>query len=133
MDFLGTRMKSVAMPANERIKAWLADLASPDFGKREAAHKELVRAGEMIEPALRRALETSDDFEVRRRLAAVLDSIPVPLRELRAIEVLERLGSAEARRLLGELAKGAPEGRLTREAKASLVRLEHRGRVGERN
>jgi hypothetical protein len=37
--------------------------------------------------------------------------------------VLERINSAEARQALAKLAKGAPEARLTREAKAALDRL----------
>jgi hypothetical protein len=37
--------------------------------------------------------------------------------------VLERVGTAEARRLLEALARGAPEARLTQEAKAALARL----------
>jgi hypothetical protein len=48
------------------------------------------------------------------------------LRMLRAIEVLEHIGTAEARELLQKLVEGAPEARLTREAKAALQRLANR-------
>jgi hypothetical protein len=48
---------------------------------------------------------------------------PVRLRSLRALEVLERAGTAEARQLIQRIAAGAAEARLTREAKASLERL----------
>jgi WD40 repeat protein len=51
------------------------------------------------------------------------------LRTLRAIEVLERLGTAEARGLLEELARGAAEARLTGEARSSLERLTRRAAV----
>lgn len=44
-------------------------------------------------------------------------------RELRALEVLERIGSIEAQRVLKLLAEGDPQARLTREAKAALMRL----------
>jgi hypothetical protein len=39
------------------------------------------------------------------------------------MEVLEHIGGAEARALLEEIAKGAPEAALTQEAKAALKRL----------
>ena len=45
------------------------------------------------------------------------------LRELRAVEALEQIGSAAARALLEEVASGAEEARLTQAAKASLRRL----------
>jgi hypothetical protein len=38
------------------------------------------------------------------------------------VEALERIGSRDARQLMEALAAGAPEARLTREAKASLAR-----------
>ncbi len=47
---------------------------------------------------------------------------PDQMRELRAIEVLERIGSNEARALLETLAGGA-DAQLTREAKAAVRRL----------
>jgi hypothetical protein len=45
------------------------------------------------------------------------------LRGLRAIEVLERVGTSEAREALKAVATGAPEAQLTGDAKASLERL----------
>jgi hypothetical protein len=39
------------------------------------------------------------------------------------VELLEHVGTAEAKELLRELAKGSPDARLTREAKAALDRL----------
>ncbi len=51
---------------------------------------------------------------------------PGLLRSLRVMAVLEDIGIPEARRLLEELAKGTPESRLTREAKATLQRLQRR-------
>ena len=49
---------------------------------------------------------------------------------LRAVEVLERIGTPEARQVLAKLADGAPEARLTQEAKASLQRLAKRSAPG---
>jgi hypothetical protein len=70
---------------------------------------------------------------VRRRATRLLEQIgreitPGQLRSLRAVEVLERLGTPEARTALEDLARGTPEARQTREAKASLDRLAGRQR-----
>ena len=66
---------------------------------------------------------------MRKRAKELLDEIfttePPPewLQSLRAVEVLERIGTLEAKQVLRELADCAPATRLTREAKASLERL----------
>ena len=49
-----------------------------------------------------------------------------PLRQARSVEVLERIGSPEARKILASLANGAPGARLTRDAAAALARLRDR-------
>ena len=70
-------------------------------------------------------------LEVSRRIEDLLNKIecgpltPETLQTLRAIEVLEHLGTPEARRLLEKLGGGA-EARETREAKAALERLNRR-------
>jgi hypothetical protein len=109
----------------------LQGLDSDQFTVREQASQELEKLGERAEPALRKALSDRPSAEVRRRVAALLERLdlaqsPMRLRQLRAVEVLERLGNPEARQLLEALAKGAPEARLTQEAKASLDRLTKR-------
>lgn len=79
--------------------------------------------------ALRRALSNRPSMEVRRRIEDVLSKLepstlpPETLQVLRAIEILEHIGTPTARRCLEALAKGAADARQTREAKASLRRL----------
>jgi len=51
------------------------------------------------------------------------------LRQLREIQVLEHIGTPEAQEVLKKLAQGAPEARLTQEAKAALDRLSKRSAV----
>ena len=52
---------------------------------------------------------------------------PEVLHSLRAIEVLERIGTADARRILSSLSQGSPHARLTQEGKVALQRLAERG------
>src|SRR5262249_16391738 len=59
------------------------------------------------------------------RLITTLESLtPERLQAIRAVEALELIRTAAARRLLRQLADGGREARLTREARESLNRLE---------
>ncbi len=122
-----------AQPADpQRLRLLLADLESDTFAVREKAQTALEKLGDLAEPALRQALAGKPTLEVRRRVQALLERLhgpvtrPEMLRSLRAVAVLEDIATPPARRLLEELAKGASEARLTREAKASLRRLDCR-------
>ena len=94
------------------MKRWLTDLGSPVFGTRETAQAELARVVGQIEPSIRNGLKETQDPEVRRRLTAMIENLPVVetrpdlLRELRGLEVLERIGDDQSRRKLVELAAG---------------------------
>jgi hypothetical protein len=129
------------VPAAEmaRVAQWIADLDSPEFAVREKAMRELERRVEAVESALRKVLEGRPSLEVRQRVKLLLDTrdltrmdhqeLRVLLRSLRAVELLEHLDTAGARRLLDTLAGGAAEARLTQEAKSSLTRLAARSSV----
>ncbi len=133
LPFLRKRLRSPAPLKEEPIARLVADLDSPQLRVRQKAGDALEKLGEAAEPALRKALAGKPSLEVRRRVERLLKLLegPVPsgarLRRLRAVEVLERIGTPEAREVLQMLAKGAPEARLTQEAKASLERLAKRG------
>jgi hypothetical protein len=92
--------------------------------------------GDLAEPALRQTLANKPTLEVRRRVQAILERLrgpvtrPEVLQALRAVAVLEDIGTPAASRLLEDLAKGAPEARQTREAQASLRRLDLRSATG---
>jgi dipeptidyl aminopeptidase/acylaminoacyl peptidase len=113
-----------------RLKRLVAELDSDDFAVREKATRDLTSLGSTAESALRRALPGAS-AEARRRIEEILGQIDPALsgnllREIRAVEVLEQGGTPEGRQLLQLLSRGAPEARLTREAKASLERLAKR-------
>jgi RNA polymerase sigma factor (sigma-70 family) len=126
---LKERLRPAAEADAKRVDRLLADLDSDEFAVRETAAKELEGLAEGAEPALRRALAGRPSAEVRRRVEGLLEKLdgtrsPEQLRAVRALEALEHVGTEEARRLLRQLAKGAPEARLTREARAALGRLD---------
>ncbi len=97
--------------------------------RRDEAARELGRLAELAEPALRAALKESRSAEVKRRAGGLLarfaaeETVPARLQALRAVELLERIGTPGARKVLESLAQGAPAARLTKEARASLKRL----------
>jgi WD40 repeat protein len=115
-----------------RLVRLLADLDTDDFSVRESATRELRKLGELARPALRAAMKDRPSLELRRRVRGLLDDLDgaaLPAeswRDLRAVAVLEHLGSVEARRLLRALTAGAREARLTHEATASLERISNR-------
>jgi WD40 repeat protein len=132
LPVLRDRLQPVKAVPGQHIDRLVADLDGRGFAVRDAANRELQRLGELAAPALRRVLDGPASVEMRRRVQALLDRCegpvapPEQLPLLRAVEVVERIGSAEARGLLRELASGAPEARLTREAQACLRRLARR-------
>ena len=107
----------------------IAQLDNSLFEVREKASQELENE-HVAELSLRKALSAQQpSLEVRRRLERLVEKLegpvtsPETLRALRALEVLEHIGTAEARQVLAGLAQGAPAAHLTEEAKASLDRL----------
>jgi RNA polymerase sigma factor (sigma-70 family) len=133
VPFLKERLRrATVMVDRERLARLIADLDNDRFAVREEATAELEKLGELAEPALVRALQGGPSLEARRRLDSLLERIagrvhsPERLRTLRAVEVLEQIGTAEAREVLGVLARGTPGAWLTQEAKAALERLERR-------
>ncbi len=112
---------------DDALRRHIAALGHDDFETRERALSALSRCQTS---RLEAAMEKESDLEIRSRLARLLERIPRPtgdaLRSIRTVEVLERMRTPEARRLLRELAGGNPDARLTAEAKAALSRLEAR-------
>ena len=85
-----------------------------------------ARPGEATTAPPARSPEAARRLDALLTQAANVEPSPALLRGLRAIAVLEQIGTPEAKQLLLNLAAGAPEARLTREAKAALGRLVRR-------
>jgi hypothetical protein len=127
LAFLRGRVKPSPTASVVAMRKLLADLDSESFAVREAAMKRLKELGLQAEPAMRAILNDKPSLELRRRIDELLASLqvappptPEELRQLRALIVLERIGTPEAWRLLEDVAKGPESSRLTRQARAVL-------------
>jgi hypothetical protein len=128
VTYLKEQLQPVPKADAERIDRLVADLDSENFAARQKAEQELEKLRELPEPALRKLLDAKPSLEVRQRAERLLQRIedkPAEvMQQLRAVTVLERLGTVEAREVLKHLATGTPEAWQTREAKAALERLD---------
>ena len=130
--FLGQQLKPVAPVKAEVLQRLLAKLDSSSFAERDQAGRELLHLGEAAEAALGQFLQKPVSLETRRRADDLVARIREArlkrpwilsgdaLREARAVEVLQRIGNAEATALLDLLANGSPHASLTRQARSVL-------------
>ncbi len=132
VPYLRSRLQPVPTISRERLVHLIAELDNESFEVRQKATRELEQLDWGAELALQKALLAHPSAESRRRIEQLLERLrePVPVREtlrqLRALEVLEIIGTPEARNLLVAVANGAEGAMLTREAKASLERRRKR-------
>jgi len=127
------RLKALLQPVKESdakpVTKLIAELDDDKFEIRERASDELGKMGESAAGRLREALKNNPSAEQRRRVEELLARLKnkgpdgESLRATRAVAVLERIGSKEAREVLNGLARGAPDAPLTRDARAALQRL----------
>jgi WD40 repeat protein len=108
----------------------ISRLDHPKYPVRERATRELAGRGRDVEDALRAVLKAPRSEEQRTRaeqLLSKIDSAIPPtgesLRGLRCVWLLERIGSAEAKKILAVLTSGRTGSQVTVEAKAALERL----------
>jgi hypothetical protein len=126
---LRKRLTPASRPDVQAIRGTIEELDNDRFEVRENARKQLEKLGRSAVPAMRQALAKKPSLEVRRRLERLLELAeeqPLAseeLRAVRAIVLLERIGSKESRALLASLAKGDAHHLLTREATMALERL----------
>jgi RNA polymerase sigma factor (sigma-70 family) len=136
IPFFAKHLEPVRSVDAKSLARLLSELGSENFAAREKAHAQLAKLGDRAEPGLRKALSEQSSTEVRQHVAELLatwerGSASGWLRSVRSLEVLEYIGTLEARQVLEKLANGAPEARLTREAQTSLQRLAKRYRSGQ--
>jgi hypothetical protein len=119
----------------ETVARLVAELDDDRFAVREKATSELQELGPAALPHIKKAVEgkelsTEHKFRVARVVATMEAAMRrfsgEPLRRLRAIGVLERIGTRPAGELLAKLAEGPPTPRETVDAQMALKRLEIR-------
>jgi len=131
VSFLQAHLAPAPAVTKTDAEALIANLGSDKFSVRQAAYAKLEKLAENVTPFLREALLNNPSLEVRLRIESLLVAArvvhsPETLRRLRAIQVLEGIGSKEARAVLTTIAGGFPAGRETQDARASLHRLRKR-------
>jgi WD40 repeat protein len=125
---------ALAPPAGaDEIDRAIAGLDSTRFAERVAASKRLRELGRAAEGPLRQALKRGPSAEQSARIEALLSGLePVArprgedLRSIRAVAVVEYIGTDEARRLLAEWAEHGSPPRLADEGSRALERLKAR-------
>jgi RNA polymerase sigma factor (sigma-70 family) len=123
---LGKRLRPVPTADPAKVDELIRDLDSPRFEVRDRAAGQLARLGDGAEGRMRRALAGKLSAEARDRIDRILAALKPSVDRLwqgRALEVLQRIGSDDSCRLLGELAAGADGAWLTREANAAARRI----------
>jgi hypothetical protein len=132
MPFLRARLPVICKTDHEGAHQLVADLGAEELSVRQRAMEKLEALGVAAEDALWGCLEEQPHLEVRLRVegllrkaqeAGGLNANPALRRGLRLVEVLEQMGSAEAKDALGQLVERASLIRLRQEAHEALVRL----------
>jgi WD40 repeat protein len=130
VSFLRDHVKPAVPVDPKKLDRLLSDLDSEDFEVRTNASAELEKLGELAVPALQKGQTGQITLETRRRIEHLLGRLiggaltAEQVRLVRAVEVLERTGTPEARQLLEMLAKGAPGALATRQGQLVLDRIE---------
>jgi hypothetical protein len=131
LPLLAQRLKVIEAAPQATTRQLIADLDSDTFQRREEAAKRLRALGPAAEPALTAALRDKPSLEATRRLQQLLDELdptasqfPVEmLRQLRAVAVLQLVGTPQCRDVLKPLAGGLPSAALTQHAKLALAQM----------
>jgi hypothetical protein len=132
LPILRQHLKPIGAVNKDEIARLIKGLDSDTFDVRKKSFEELDRIGPQAEEGLRKALAQELGLEARRKVEQLLEKLRegVPpaamMRDARALEILELIGTPEARATLEQVAGGAPDAPLTRAAKASLARLPKR-------
>ncbi|HJT79171.1 MAG TPA: WD40 repeat domain-containing protein, partial [Gemmataceae bacterium] len=131
VPLLRDRLRPEVTADAKEIAALIRDLDSSEFVAREKAQRRLERLGGQAESALIMALAARPSAEARRRIEGLLGRLEPAgsgeqVRRLRALAVLEHLGTPGAVAELEHQAEAGPGSVVRREASAARERLRPR-------
>jgi WD40 repeat protein len=127
---LGPRVQPVRKPDADTLRKLIDELKDPDYRTREAAQKRLSEIRDLAADELAAVAKESSSAEQLERVNQLLvrmraaETAPTRVRLFRAVEILERAGTADARRVLVTLSSGASESAISREAKLAVTRID---------
>jgi hypothetical protein len=130
--YLKTKLQPVPAADPKMLDKLLDDLNSDQFAVRQRASVALEKLGDLAGLALRQKLENKPTLEMRKRIETLLEKLDGPvtqpdlLRSLRAVELLELIGTPQSKQALEPIAKGAPGHRVTEAAEGAITRLDKR-------
>lgn len=127
---LQTKLLTLTVPDPQpRIRTLIEQMNDDAFRVRRDAELELLRIGQPALPALVDAAKSSSAnlaMRSRKLIEAIKANFPTPpverMRALRGVEILERLGTADARATLRELAIHAKDSEIRRDANEAAER-----------
>jgi hypothetical protein len=128
VPFLQTHLKMPPALDAKRAEKLIAELDDSQYKVRQNANSELTKLGEQVVPLLTKALAVNLPLEVRQRVETLRDQLSSSvltgeaLQAFRAIEVLELIGTPQARQQLQVLADGSSGTMLPTAARAALER-----------
>jgi hypothetical protein len=129
MKLVKERLKPRPAVPSKKIAMLIEGLDSDSFAEREQASRDLEEVGPAAEEALKKAAR-SPSVEVKRRAEDLLRKLrggsgmaPDRLQAQRAVEVLERIGSREARKALQAMLEAKVDSALEGSIRGALERL----------
>ena len=127
VPWLKERLNREQSMESKQVSELIGDLDSQSYSQREKATTELLRLGAVIGPVLNKKLTEKPSPEVRQRIEGILPKLevnrsPDRLRKIRALEVLEKIGTQQAREVVEELSLGDSKAPLTIDASDALLR-----------
>jgi hypothetical protein len=117
----------------KRIDGLIAQFDSNQYKVRRAAGVELLQTGERLIPIIQKALVSNPTLETKLQLEDLRSKLTGVvlqgdrLRTFRAVEILEGMGTPEARKELQRLAAGARGALLTTSTQKALKRMQAGG------